>query len=278
MITVRILGGLGNQLFQVTAAEYLRSVRSLAARCDLSWYSRPRDGITFHDLGVEPLLRGRERIRVPGHLDALVYSRRNPWLVRESGPHDELADRLPPHAWVEGYFQQARLPLAVRGWLRDRLLPALDQVAIPEATHGTIGVHVRLGDYLYRQSTRDFHGVSAPSYFRDALEIVRDKMPDAPVVLFTDSPEAIARLYGDTFGPDVVVSQTTTAWQTLHAMSQCSAFVMSNSSLSWWGAFIATQLRGRSIPVIKPTPWFATASSADSLLGVDDWLELPRER
>lgn len=277
MITIRLMGGLGNQLFQVAAAAYLTKVRSIPARCDTSWFSaRLPSGDTPRSLEVSTLLRGKERCHYSAIVSRVVYSTRNPRLLRETGPQDDIIGNVPwMRAWLLGYYQRATYPLAVQDELAERLLPILD-AGEPADRSDAIGVHIRLGDYHTNATTRAHHGLSKPEYFALAIERVQREFGGSRIIVFSDSPDVLASDYARHLPTSVELSTADSAWDSLRELSQCGAIIMSNSSLSWWAAFAATVLRHREVVVIKPSPWFSVASSIDHALAITGWIEMRR--
>lgn len=276
MITIRLLGGLGNQLFQLAGMLYLQSL-GRSVRCETSWYGRdPSGGETPRDLEIGALLGAAEQYRLPQNVARFVYCPRNPRLFQEQGPSDDLIGRLPERtAWAEGYYQRSKYPTLMRAELRHRLLPLLSG---PSGARGidAIGVHVRLGDYVTSRSTKAHHAVTDSDYFVEAIKLAREQIGDLPLRVFTDSPEMIAAGYLRSLSDSVEVSQATASWDALRELSSCAAIVMSNSSFSWWSAFIAGPMQEREVPVVMPRPWFAMPGAADELLRIDGWTQIQR--
>lgn len=278
MITVRLMGGLGNQIFQLTAMMFLRSI-GRASCCDSSYFqTQDLGGVTPRSVEIDRLLRAGELRRLPKRVAAVVYSPRSPRAFRERGADDDLLARLPSRfAWTMGYFQDAKYPIRMRDELAERLLPALDAFTPGAGPTAAIGMHVRLGDYVTSANTRGHHGVTGVEYFVNALSELPSGLAGLPVHVFTDSPDLFRAEYQRYVPGDVQTSDSVGSWESLAGLSSCSAIVMSNSSFSWWASFIATNLRGRAVPVVMPTPWFALESAADQLLRVDGWRSIRRE-
>jgi hypothetical protein len=269
------MGGLGNQLFQVAASWHLQMTRDLSTRCDVSWYSGARpDGDAARELEILPLLLDDERVLIHPVLARMFYSHRNPRCFIEKGLEDDVVGRMTvPSGWVQGYFQKAEYALSVQDRLIERLLPVLDRISPSPGVEGALGVHIRLGDYFANPATRSHHGVTEPGYFERAIKETVDSGFNAPIVVFTDSPEVVKSQYLPRLPDGVQVIHARTAWETLRDLSACAGIVMSNSSLSWWSAVVASALRDRDVMVIKPVPWFAKPTAADQLLMVPGWTE-----
>ena len=278
MNVVRLTGGLGNQLFQMTAALYLQKTTGSRVWCDTSWYDVANGHRT---LEVASILREDEVCRIPATLARAVYWRRNRrvrrWTllaVYERVPDDDLLERRPRRpALLDGFFQRARYPMAMQDELRTRLTPALE----PMGTDETIGVHVRLGDYASSTYVRGRLGLTAPSYFAEGIAAARAAVGSMPVRVWTDSPDLVEGFLGDAMPRNAEVAKGDDAWTALREMSRCRALVMSNSTLSWWAAFIASVLEPREMYVVMPRPWWAMPTSADVELVVPGWHQIGRE-
>jgi hypothetical protein len=107
-----------------------------------------------------------------------------------------------------------------------------------------IGLHIRRGDFLINSGN---HYNQSLDYYEEAL-----KKFDAnrQVVIFSDDPDWCMEqslFVDDRF----IVSQATGPYHDLYLMTQCSDFIIANSTFSWWGAWL-----GNSGRVIAPKKWF----------------------
>ena len=107
-----------------------------------------------------------------------------------------------------------------------------------------IGLHIRRGDFLINSGN---HYNQSLDYYEAALkkfDVSRQ------VVIFSDDPDWCMRqaLFAD---DKFIVSQATGPYHDLYLMTQCSDFIIANSTFSWWGAWL-----GNSGRVIAPKKWF----------------------
>jgi hypothetical protein len=129
-------------------------------------------------------------------------------------------------------------------------------------------VHIRLGDYLLEPN----FGILPPSYFLAGISLLREKLPNNPIWIFSDDVSQAIRYFQDeelgqvVWIPDVDGDPVST----LELMKNGSGYVISNSTYSWWAAFLRSDPEAR---VVAPSPWFKVGGTPDSLLP-DSWVLL----
>lgn len=128
----------------------------------------------------------------------------------------------------------------------------------------TIAIHLRLGDYMKLSGT---YGVLTAEYFMSAIDsLASTGRGFKKILLYSDSPR-LAKAFASKFEirfrvPVHVSSGGALASELLLKMISASYFVGSNSSLSWWAAF----LRGEEKTSILPWPWFRAISQPDEFI------------
>jgi len=130
-------------------------------------------------------------------------------------------------------------------------------------------IHVRLGDYKLENS----FGIPSERYFAEALQEIRKVSHRSNIWLFSDEPElAIQKLpneiLSDTF---VVPVEGLTSAETLDLMRGGSGYLISNSTFSWWAAYLRHQ---REAVVMAPAPWFASSVDPINIIP-NEWLRVP---
>lgn len=308
MIYAELAGGLGNQMFIYAFARALglrcKEPVTLLDRQD--W----RDGAPAHTQCALQALNIAPEVRIltePGfaknHLprqnaakalmikyeqrggmmdkDYTAFERRMAPLLNALGLHFSTDGFLPAKrghsrdflAWgyfqAEGYFAYAealiRGELRAKGDLPEAALPAAQ--AIAEA-HCPVALHWRCGDY--RKPENAALQVCGPRYYADACRAVRETLPEAQLFVFSDEPDYV-QAHLDTAGlPAAFVRGTWPAAWDLDLMARCRHFILSNSTFSWWGQYLA-EPEGRR--VFAPDRWYANGKR--SALYAPDWTLLP---
>ncbi len=110
------------------------------------------------------------------------------------------------------------------------------------------GIHVRRGDYVNHPSYFNAH----ISYYRKAMGFIQDMFPEMKFTLFSDDIPWCEAAFKD-IPFDVYFNKGNSEIQDLFFMSQCDHFICSNSTFSWWGAFLGEKPGSQ---VIFPSEWF----------------------
>ena len=275
---MRLVGGLGNQLFCLAAGRFLAEHYEHSVRFNTWHLTRvgsnhgiSLDGRGFTDDFVSMAPRfgkfNKQFARAVPALDGTYRSPNPGW--------DANLSRLPKGKDVAGYFQSWRyasaltnridplhvLPIAGPSpWFSNELQRAADSRPVV--------VHVRRGDY---RSLADSFGLIGPDYLQSALRTVRDAGVENPVWVFSDEPESAKELVEHLKLKARVVEPPESAdvGESLVLMTQGAAHVVSNSTFAWWGAFLA---EGTG-PVIAPEPWFRDLSEPQDLIP-SSWLRI----
>jgi len=103
-------------------------------------------------------------------------------------------------------------------------------------------LHVRRTDYVQKAG---FHPPCSMEYYEKALSII-----EGNVLVFSDDLDWCKETFlGDRF----TFISGNRDYQDLFLMSMCKNNIIANSSFSWWGAWLNTNLNKK---VIAPKKWF----------------------
>lgn len=128
-------------------------------------------------------------------------------------------------------------------------------------------IHIRLGDYLLI----DELNVVSREYFDKAVEIIESKNPKSKYWIFTNDREL-----SEKYLPERIISrcdfipESMNSAQTLEIMRLCENYIISNSTFSWWGAFLS---RTDNPIVIAPKNWFKTVKEPRNIC-LPEWIRI----
>jgi hypothetical protein len=282
LVVIKIMGGLGNQLFQYAMARRLSLRRKATLHLDLSLLADKRDATHTHryyGLGLFPALKGRPldavseqqvvhttqplyRLynkvrRLLGLSPAFLYIGEGESFspnatVLDDGPLAELL-------YLEGYWQNEQYFADIAPTLRQELAfppfkdsknQAVAQL-IARSNQPTVSVHVRRGDYAQFKS----FGMCSVDYYERALAYVQQQLGESNFFVFSDDidwarknlPLPVNTTYIDW-------NQGADSYRDMHLMSLCHNHIIANSSFSWWGAWLNPHL---AKVVVAPQVWMA---------------------
>lgn len=274
MFGIKIEGRLGNQLFQYAFA--LAQRKRLGSRFFIDGYKYllfnrhfilNRYFMLSEPAGLRNLLKRS--------LFQLVHGFRPPEIVQDQWQSADTFIHLCPKAGFlyrgffqsEDYFRNIAASLEKEFTIRDKY-----KIAISNFTGNskeTIVVHIRRTDYLnWGNETLGF-GLSLPdSYYYKCLAAL-DKA-DKNILFLSDDIDYVK----DHFPfPGAIYSENNTEITDLQLLMQGDYLVLSNSSFSWWGAYLNTRVK----KVIAPEYWLGFKVKKEWPAGVvcAGWQKMP---
>lgn len=252
IVTVHLMGGLGNQLFQIAAAYAYAKDNGLELALPSSWADRPdRPPLWNSYLDIS---KWKNIINEDQYNNA-------PWLIiSESGFEFKTLPPLGNHVWfckLLGYFQSSQYFSKYKDEIRIALQPHplllaesktnLKDVSI-EDTDKWIVAHVRRGDYV---NNPDYHLVCTSEYYNGAKDVIQERTGLKKVCWITDDFYWVhIHLY--TYG-DVILSGDSSVDFT--NLTQFRHMILSNSSYSWWASWLNPRDYKDRI-ICCPNRWF----------------------
>ena len=158
-----------------------------------------------------------------------------------------------------GYFQTFDFPNFLQSHMPALLTSPFDasdeSKIMEEIDENLILIHIRGGDYLDTVNA-DF-GILSSAYFEKAVrKLVNETEKSRIWVITNDRKHADKILDSTSFEVNYILDESSklTEFEILKLMSHCTKIVISNSTFSWWGAYLASCRK--SVHVVAPKPWF----------------------
>jgi hypothetical protein len=276
MITCKLLGGLGNQLFQIfTCIAY-------AAK-----YSQP-----FFFLNNKQLGNGENNSTIRYTYWDTFLSYLKPFLknsneipelliIKEKGYHyNELPDGFDNHLLLFGYFQSPKYFNNYKNNICRLLKIDIKKLLVKQRVNKdlskTVSMHFRIGDY---KKYPNVYPILSYKYYKNALETVLNEEGTnkyLEVLFFCESidiDEVMTTI--DLLKKEYPLlhferaNDTLSDWEQMLLMSMCRHNIIANSSFSWWGAYL------NDSPckiVCYPETWYKDKTKFDTLdLFPEDW-------
>jgi len=284
MILSRIIGGLGNQMFQYAVGRALSLRLSSSLRLDVTGF----DGYGLHQgfelshlfvcnpeiateddvrnlLGWRASRLARKIMFRPGfkmlHGASMVVE---PYF--HYWPGIKLVSR---NIYIAGYWQSEkyfsdaseaiRSDFAFKAPFSKKNIDLSGRISQTTA----VSLHVRRGDYLADKKTNSAHGLCSLDYYRQAVVYISNKIERPEFFVFSDDIAWVKENLVIDF-PCMFVDHNngSESYNDMRLMSLCKHHIIANSSFSWWGAWLNPN---PDKIVVAPRRWFARDANIEDL-------------
>lgn len=271
LISVRMFGGLGNQLFQYFAAKSIQSRLECELIFDTSYFnshlahknSDIRDfeffnaESTYSRKGSSQLqhfyLRGRNllcrsseiasrilEIDAPGKREPRISSHVNEnWRLegyyQDFEYYNEYTRRNPKFSWKLNEFSED-FASSIKQLESERVL----------------GIHIRGGDY---QKATQLYRTLNSVYYKEAIQYARSIFEEEKIIVFTDDSDYAREILNAVGKIDYEFAPEFPASETLLLLSKLTGLITSNSTFSTWAGALSSE---KSL-VVSPSTWFTNA-------------------
>ena len=247
-----LCGGLGNRLFQVSAALDLAQKMGR----ELVFY-KPMINTTHHNVDELYSMFPDIRIISENHDIHVIREAELEFYSFKAISSENVQRNIVTHGYWQNYQYLPESGLNPILKLQDLSKYGLDG----EARRNTWFIHIRLGDY---KENGCVNHITMDSYYKKVL----DQVPaGSRLILFSDEPTLAAKMLkpflNDTIHLQVCHEKNESV--TLGLMSQCwGGAIVPNSTFSWWGAYFARRLavqHGQHFKAFFPLRWGANIPS-----------------
>lgn len=269
MRLIKMTGGLGNQMFIYAMYLDMRKRFTDTVRIDIT------DLLHYHvHYGYElrkifhiaPCEFHTNRV-AKKLLEATIFR-----IILERHQHGSMdAYRKPmrwPFIYYKGFYQNERYFKDVEQEVRkaftfdestfnDRSLLCLEHL---RRDSKSVSIHIRRGDYTEPKHWLKLGQYASTTYFLNAIERMSELIPGAHYYVFSDDLQWVRDNLPLENATYVDWNTGEDSWQDMMLMSNCHHNIISNSTFSWWGAWL------NSHPdkiVMAPRQWNSSQMATD---------------
>lgn len=294
-VTTDLVGGLGNQLFQYAVARTIALKTGAVVTLNLEWFDAVqfdkkntvrRYALSPFDLPVELKRPWPGRLRIVYWLRSarsllrrvLSFVGMSKIIRERKFSFDSNILRAEPPVRLIGYWQSWKYFDDVATVLRKeigtprRLSQESAAMMSRIVNSDAICVHIRRGDYISNPVANQAHGTCSLAYYQHGLDYVSASLERPHVFVFTDDVAWSCENFSTHLPLTVVdINPPERAHEDLWLMAACRHFVIANSSLSWWGAWLSLSAGKK---VVCPDRWFNNVDHDTSDLLPPDWVRM----
>lgn len=282
-VIIPLMGGLGNQLFQICAGKYIEQKHDAKVYFNsFTLFGRAVNQKEFYSrrlLSVEELLDSGSLVNEkidPVRLKILNLVAPKKYILEKS-PNENVLEKVSSKTkYVFGYFQDVEIVDQVWILIRQKMENSLSfsKLLGPEKIE-RIAIHARYGDYLSNPRARAFHGLTENSYYIESVEYIKNISNIREVNIYTDDYQKAKSIFAENHHEiQAEVHSSNSAFDDFVEISRSSNIIINNSSFSWWAAYIGA--KERKSKVVFPKPWYAKTFSSEIPIYVDSWKSIQR--
>ena len=255
VVSVNIMGGLGNQMFQLaTAYSYARKNNG---NLKVMRNKRESDG--------RPLYWDSFLSRFNKYLVDSIPNNLEQWHESGAAEYSQIPDLNQNGLFLNGYLQSPKYfsNTFIKNEIRDLFKPTSDVLEhiqtkyklLLENRERVIVVHARRTDYLRNQDIINFHGPLTIEYYKEAIKRMTVKVKNPIFLLSSDDPtfwlsviSEVPQLYNNC----IIILNNENEINTMALLQQFHYFIIANSTFSWWASWLSNDIRN----IIAPSKWF----------------------
>jgi len=279
MIITKLIGGLGNQMFQYAAGKQISTTNNTKLKLDVTGYD--------HQVGITP----RKYMLDIFNIQAVPAGKSEVWrhrLTMAMFRHHKIQQKdihnihqflaIPDNSYLEGYWGSEKYFKGVEGIIRQdftfKSRPDVGNKKLIEKIKNSmsISIHIRRGDYVLDKKTNQFHGVCSLDYYLRAVKLITQKVSRPHFFVFSDDHQWAEKHFKLQQPMEVVKhNYRKNHHEDMRLMTCCHHHIIANSSFSWWGAWL------NSNPdkiVIAPKKWFRDPSINTKDLVPQSWIKI----
>lgn len=279
MITVRLSSGLGNQLFQYFFALYLQQKYNQEIQFDSNRF-RFDDSREIEITILKSNFSRFNKAQLFTNYLGIAYRLR--LFLFKINPHNKyLSDNVSfenlvidssKNYYFDGYWQTDYYVSKIKNISNFLIpvdsMPSLIENYISEIVKvNSVALHVRRGDYFSPQYI-DRYGVCNTTYYLKATNFIQTNVENPVFFIFSDDLDWVKNNINLPKNTVFIVNEKINSFWYIFLMSKAKHNIISNSTFSWWGAYLNDN---KDKIVIAPDKWML---DSDSTIALNDWVKI----
>lgn len=249
------MGGLGNQMFQISAAYALAVDNNDVAKFSLDSCYTPLQGhkASKYKTNIYKNIIDEKELKF-----SCIYE-------EQSHAFEEIQYRN--NLLIKGYFQDERYFRRHKEQIMNLFhIDQKDKDSLNEkfdfVNKKYISVQIRRGDYLKFQ---DIHPTCSLGYFKEAMAYFG---LNKNYIFVSDDIEWVKKNF---IGDNYTYFEEDNEILAITALTMSEHNIISNSSFGWWGAYLN---RNRNKIVVAPKIWFGPKGPKESEIQLKEWINI----
>lgn len=292
MIITRLIGGLGNQMFQYAVARHLAKIYNTSIKLDISGFQTYK----LHKYSLAPFniqekfasadevqsLTNPEQTKIGRMFHQMFHS--HPKRASSHICEKKLFRfapyilKLPDNVYLDGFWQNEKYFFDISEIIRREVTVKFPQKGKDKefadmiCDAESVSLHIRRGDYVTDSKTQEKHGICSLDYYYRSIDRLTQMTEKPHLFIFSDDPQwASDNLKLSIPATFVDHNNANTNYEDLRLMRQCKHHIIANSSFSWWGAWLG---ENKNKLVFAPKIWMAKYQHDSKSIIPNRWIKI----
>jgi hypothetical protein len=276
MVIVKIMGGLGNQLFQYAYARSLKELGYDVSLDNTSFFDfeAHRQGASYRNYSLDnfkitinpaaknicELFCDASKI---GFITRLFRKLKKIFILQLKDKnftnctnYSSEALNIDDNTYISGYFASEKYFIKIRDLLINELklkkeINFLNEDSLFRNEKNIVAIHIRRGDYLSLGWALDIN------YYIEAIKIVEERIQNPYFCIFSDDLDFCRNNLQLTNRKHSFANtdRQYTDCEEFVLMSKCHHHIIANSTFSWWAAWLSQTIPSNLHIIIAPSNW-----------------------
>jgi len=272
MIIVKLIGGLGNQMFQYATGRALAYSLDLPLKLDISFFSNSSNRkFMLHNFNISAQYATLEEIKrvkmrnYPLPIQKLISTFRkikkeNTLYIKE-GNRSLDVNQLKGYdiIYLNGYWQSEKYFRHIESIIQSEFTlksktDLINQQYLEDIlSSNSVSIHIRRGDYISNPKANQKYILCTLDYYQKAIDFISERVDNPKFYIFSDDLQwAISNLQIQ-YPAFFILHNIQKEYEDLRLMVSCKHHIIANSSFSWWGAWLGNYSEKITI---APYQWF----------------------
>lgn len=258
MIITRLIGGLGNQLFQYAVARHLVEINRTVLKIDVSGFETYKlHKYSLWPFNIQENFASPEEVAMLTPKQGIVGPilrrslRKPPKLVKtyirekDSFYFDREILSLSDGVYLDGYWGSEKYFIGIEDVIRREFTvktPQMDEnkeLAELITACEAVSIHIRRGDFVSVPYTNKMRGTCGLDYYLQCASLFSQCVKNPHFFIFSDDPDWVHGNFSLAY-PNTIVdyNKADRSHEDLRLMSRCKHNIIANSTFSWWAAWL----------------------------------------
>lgn len=281
MKIVRLMGGLGNQMFQYAFGKSLGK----DVLYDISWFDEVKNKrnatqriYELHNFNISTrfIKVKKEKILCPKFIRNTFNIPKYKNFIYEKSVNVFQPELLNKEGIFEGYFQTDKYFIdkreqIINDFTLKKPLNSINLTMLNEIKEqkNAVSLHVRRGDYVQNATV---HFLCSSEYYQKAINLISTKVQNPYFFIFSDDIDWVKEnLKLQNKHKIININNVNNGYLDLELMKNCKHNIIANSTFSWWGAWLNNN---PNKIVIAPEKWHVNNQHGEWDTIPEKWIKI----